>query len=298
MIGLATILIGMITSCDRGETDADASGLFEATEVLVSSEANGRIMAFGLEEGDRLSAGQLVGYVDSTQLFLRKEQLRASIRSVDIRRPDIRKQIAVLEQQVATTETELQRQRNLVAAKAGNQKQVDDLEHQLAYLRRQVEAQYSSLSKSSGGADAEAESLQYQVMQLDDQLMKCQIRNPRAGTVLAKYAEAGEVTAVGKPLYKVADLELLYLRVYITADQLALVKLGDEVAVQADYGDDHRSYMGTVTWIADKSEFTPKGIQTKNERENLVYAVKVAVRNDGFLKIGQYGEVRLKKEAR
>ena len=280
MIGLATILIGMITSCDRGETDADASGLFEATEVLVSSEANGRIMAFGLEEGDRLSAGQLVGYVDSTQLFLRKEQLRASIRSVDIRRPDIRKQIAVLEQQVATTETELQRQRNLVAAKAGNQKQVDDLEHQLAYLRRQIEAQYSSLSKSSGGADAEAESLQYQVMQLDDQLMKCQIRNPRA------------------PLYKVADLELLYLRVYITADQLALVKLGDEVAVQADYGDDHRSYAGTVTWIADKSEFTPKGIQTKNERENLVYAVKVAVRNDGFLKIGQYGEVRLKKEAR
>ena len=278
MIGLATILIGMITSCDRGETDADASGLFEATEVLVSSEANGRIIAFGLEEGDRLSAGQLVGYVDSTQLFLRKEQLRASIRSVDIRRPDIRKQIAVLEQQVATTETELQRQRNLVAAKAGNQ--------------------YSSLSKSSGGADAEAESLQYQVMQLDDQLMKCQIRNPRAGTVLAKYAEAGEVTAVGKPLYKVADLELLYLRVYITADQLALVRLGDEVAVLADYGDDHRSYTGTVTWIADKSEFTPKGIQTKNERENLVYAVKVAVRNDGFLKIGQYGEVRLKKEAR
>ena len=135
-------------------------------------------------------------------------------------------------------------------------------------------------------------------MQLDDQLMKCQIRNPRAGTVLAKYAEAGEVTAVGKPLYKVADLELLYLRVYITADQLALVRLGDEVAVLADYGDDHRSYTGTVTWIADKSEFTPKGIQTKNERENLVYAVKVAVRNDGFLKIGQYGEVRFKKEAR
>lgn len=287
---IATALLSL-AACNRGDGDFDATGTFEATEILVSSEANGKIMELNIEEGDRLDAGALVGYVDSTQLYLKKMQLSAGLRSVDIRKPDIRKQIATLEQQIATARTEQQRMENLVKAKAGNQKQVDDIVNNIKYLQKQLDAQYSTLNKTTGGADAEAEGILYQIMQLDDQLQKSRIVNPQAGTVLVKYAEPGEVTAAGKPLYKIADTDLLYLRAYITSDQLSTLKQGQTVRVFADYGEnDRREYPGTITWISDKSEFTPKGIQTKDERANLVYAIKVAVKNDGYLKIGQYGE--------
>lgn len=287
---IATALLSL-AACNRGDGDFDATGTFEATEILVSSEANGKIMELNIEEGDRLDAGALVGYVDSTQLYLKKMQLSAGLRSVDIRKPDIRKQIAALEQQIATARTEQQRMENLVKAKAGNQKQVDDIVNNIKYLQKQLDAQYSTLNKTTGGADAEAEGILYQIMQLDDQLQKSRIVNPQAGTVLVKYAEPGEVTAAGKPLYKIADTDLLYLRVYITSDQLSTLKQGQTVRVFADYGEnDRREYPGTITWISDKSEFTPKGIQTKDERANLVYAIKIAVKNDGYLKIGQYGE--------
>ena len=287
---IATALLSL-AACNRGDGDFDATGTFEATEILVSSEANGKIMELNIEEGDRLDAGALIGYVDSTQLYLKKMQLSAGLRSVDIRKPDIRKQIAALEQQIATARTEQQRMENLVKAKAGNQKQVDDIVINIKYLQKQLDAQYSTLNKTTGGADAEAEGILYQIMQLDDQLQKSRIVNPQAGTVLVKYAEPGEVTAAGKPLYKIADTDLLYLRAYITADQLSTLKQGQTVRVFADYGeDDRREYPGTITWISDKSEFTPKGIQTKDERANLVYAIKIAVKNDGYLKIGQYGE--------
>lgn len=287
--GVAVLM--SLGACNRDAADFDATGTFEATEILVSSEANGKIMELGIEEGDRLDAGVVVGYVDSTQLYLKKMQLSAGLRSVDIRKPDIRKQIAALEQQIATARTEQQRMENLVKAKAGNQKQVDDIVNNIKYLQKQLDAQYSTLNKTTGGADAEAESILYQIMQLDDQLQKSRITNPQSGTVLVKYAEPGEVTAAGKPLYKIADTDLLYLRAYITADQLSTLKQGQTVRVFADYGaDDRREYPGTITWISDKSEFTPKGIQTKDERANLVYAIKIAVKNDGFLKIGQYGE--------
>lgn len=287
---IATALLSL-AACNRGNGDFDATGTFEATEILVSSEANGKIMELNIEEGDRLDAGALIGYVDSTQLYLKKMQLSAGLRSVDIRKPDIRKQIAALEQQIATAHTEQQRMENLVKAKAGNQKQVDDIVNNIKYLQKQLDAQYSTLNKTTGGADAEAEGILYQIMQLDDQLQKSRIVNPQAGTVLVKYAEPGEVTAAGKPLYKIADTDLLYLRAYITADQLSTLKQGQTVRVFADYGeDDRREYPGTITWISDKSEFTPKGIQTKDERANLVYAIKIAVKNDGYLKIGQYGE--------
>lgn len=282
----------MLSSCGNKNNGFDATGAFEATEVTVSAEANGKILRFDVQEGDKLNAGDKVGYIDSLQLFYSKEQLRAGLRAVDIAKPDIRKQIAVLEQQIATTEAERQRMANLVQAKAGNQKQLDDLENQLKYLNRQIDAQRSSLSKTSGSADAEAERIVFQVMQLDDRIAKCTVVNPVTGTVLVKYAEAGEVTVSGKPLYKIADTELLFLRVYITADQLSKLKAGQSVRVFSDYGnDERREYAGTITWISDKAEFTPKGIQTKNERANLVYAVKIAVKNDGLLKIGQYGEV-------
>jgi len=287
---IATALLSL-AACNRGDGDFDATGTFEATEILVSSEANGKIMELNVEEGDRLDAGALVGYVDSTQLYLKKMQLSAGLRSVDIRKPDIRKQIAALEQQIATARTEQKRMENLVKAKAGNQKQVDDIVNNIKYLQKQLDAQYSTLNKTTGGADAEAEGILYQIMQLDDQLQKSRIVNPQAGTVLVKYAEPGEVTAAGKPLYKIADTDLLYLRAYITSDQLSTLKQGQTVRVFADYGEnDRREYPGTITWISDKSEFTPKGIQTKDERANLVYAIKIAVKNDGYLKIGQYGE--------
>ena len=256
---IATALLSL-AACNRGNGDFDATGTFEATEILVSSEANGKIMELNIEEGDRLDAGALIGYVDSTQLYLKKMQLSAGLRSVDIRKPDIRKQIAALEQQIATARTEQQRMENLVKAKAGNQKQVDDIVNNIKYLQKQLDAQYSTLNKTTGGADAEAEGILYQIMQLDDQLQKSRIVNPQAGTVLVKYAEPGEVTAAGKPLYKIADTDLLYLRAYITADQLSTLKQGQTVRVFADYGeDDRREYPGTITWISDKSEFTPKG---------------------------------------
>ena len=287
---IVTVLLSL-AACNRGDGNFDATGTFEATEILVSSEANGKIMELNIEEGDRLDAGAMVGYIDSTQLYLKKMQLSAGLRSVDIRKPDIRKQIAALEQQIATARTEQQRMENLVKAKAGNQKQVDDIVNNIKYLQKQLDAQHSTLNKTTGGADAEAESILYQIMQLDDQLQKSRIVTPQAGTVLVKYAEPGEVTAAGKPLYKIADTDLLYLRAYITADQLSKLKQGQTVRVFADYGaDEQREYPGTITWISDKSEFTPKGIQTKDERANLVYAIKIAVKNDGYLKIGQYGE--------
>lgn len=288
---LLGILAVSVIACDRNKDTFDATGAFEATEVLVSSEANGKIMELNLEEGDHVKAGEVLGYVDSTQLYLKKMQLAAGLRSVDVRKPDIRKQIAALEQQIATARTEQQRMENLVKAKAGNQKQVDDIVNNIAFLQKQLDAQYSTLNKTFGGADAEAEGILYQIMQLDDQLQKSRVVNPRTGTVLVKYAETGEITGSGKPLYKIADTDLLYLRAYITADQLSQLKQGQSVRVFADYGEDNRrEYPGTVTWISDKSEFTPKGIQTKDERANLVYAVKIAVKNDGYLKIGQYGE--------
>lgn len=285
------LLLPLLTSCKGDAGTFDATGAFESTEVLVSSEANGKIMELSIQEGDRLDAGAYLGYVDSTQLYLRKKQLEAGLRSVDIRKPDIRKQIASLEQQIAVARSEQQRMENLVKANAGNQKQVDDLANNIKVLQKQLDAQYSSLSKTTGGADAEAEGIQYQIMQLDDQLQKSRIVNPQSGTVLVKYAEPGEVATAGKPLYKIADTDLLYLRAYVTASQLSQLKLGQAAHVFTDFGEEERrEYPGVITWISDKSEFTPKGIQTKDERANLVYAIKVAVHNDGYLKIGQYGE--------
>lgn len=244
ILSLSCLLLG---SCSPSRIDFDATGAFEATEILVSAEASGKIKAFNLEEGDRLEAGRVVGYIDTTQLYLRKMQLLSSHRSVDIRKPDIRKQIAALEQQIATARAEQRRMQNLVRAKAGNQKQLDDIENNLKFLQKQLDAQYSSLSKTSGASDAEAEAMLYQVMQLDDQIRKSRIVNPRTGTVLVKYAEAGEVTGAGQPLYKIADTDLLYLRAYVTADQLSRLKAGQEVRVFADYGDHQRPYPGTIT---------------------------------------------------
>ncbi|MDR2496008.1 MAG: HlyD family efflux transporter periplasmic adaptor subunit [Tannerellaceae bacterium] len=288
------LLLPALFSCSSGATRTDASGAFEATEVTISSEANGRIIELSVREGDRLQAGDYLGYVDSAQLYLSKKQLASGLKAIDAQKPDIRKQIAVLEQQIATARTERQRMQNLVDAKAGTQKQLDDITHQIDFLNRQLEAQRSTLGKTTGGMDAEAESLLYRIMQLDDMLGKCRILSPVTGDVLTVYAHAGEVTAAGRPLFKVADTRLLYLRAYVTADQLSMLSLGQSLQVFADYGKgERREYEGTLTWISPKAEFTPKGIQNRDERANLVYAIKIAVRNDGMLKIGQYGEIAI-----
>lgn len=291
LLGLCSLL-ALFSACGNGAPKYDATGTFETTEVLVSAEASGRLLYFDIEEGMLLKAGEEVGVVDTVQLYLKKLQLEASIKSVEEQRPDILKQVAATKEQISAAQRERNRVANLLKVGAANQKQLDDAEDQLEVLRKQLVAQNSTLSNSHQSLTWQSSSVGIQVAQVEDQLKKCHITSPITGTVLAKYAEAGELTAMGTPLFKVADTEQMYLRAYITSEQLSQVKLGQKVTVFSDYGtDDHKQYPGVVTWISDTSEFTPKTILTKNERANLVYAVKIAVHNDGLLKIGMYGGV-------
>ena len=291
LLGLCSLL-ALFSACGNGAPKYDATGTFETTEVLVSAEASGRLLYFDIEEGMLLKAGEEVGVVDTVQLYLKKLQLEASIKSVEEQRPDILKQVAATKEQISAAQRERNRVANLLKVGAANQKQLDDAEDQLEVLRKQLVAQNSTLSNSHQSLTWQSSSVGIQVAQVEDQLKKCHITSPITGTVLAKYAEAGELTAMGTPRFKVADTEQMYLRAYITSEQLSQVKLGQKVTVFSDYGtDEHKQYPGVVTWISDTSEFTPKTILTKNERANLVYAVKIAVHNDGLLKIGMYGGV-------
>ena len=291
LLGLCSLL-ALFSACGNGAPKYDATGTFETTEVLVSAEASGRLLYFDIEEGMLLKAGEEVGVVDTVQLYLKKLQLEASLKSVEEQRPDILKQVAATKEQISAAQRERNRVANLLKVGAANQKQLDDAEDQLEVLRKQLVAQNSTLSNSHQSLTWQSSSVGIQVAQVEDQLKKCHITSPITGTVLAKYAEAGELTAMGTPLFKMADTEQMYLRAYITSEQLSQVKLGQKVTVFSDYGtDEHKQYLGVVTWISDTSEFTPKTILTKNERANLVYAVKIAVHNDGLLKIGMYGGV-------
>ena len=295
LLGLCSLL-ALFSACGNGAPKYDATGTFETTEVLVSAEASGRLLFFDIEEGMLLKAGEEVGVVDTVQLYLKKLQLEASLKSVEEQRPDILKQVAATKEQISAAQRERNRVANLLKVGAANQKQLDDAEDQLEVLRKQLVAQNSTLSNSHQSLTWQSSSVGIQVAQVEDQLKKCHITSPITGTVLAKYAEAGELTAMGTPLFKVADTEQMYLRAYITSEQLSQVKLGQKVTVFSDYGtDEHKQYPGVVTWISDTSEFTPKTILTKNERANLVYAVKIAVHNDGLLKIGMYGGVEFNK---
>lgn len=287
----------MLSACGSGTPDYDATGTFEATEVIVSSEAAGKLLRLEVEEGTRLRAGEEVGLVDTVQLYLKKLQLEASMKSVESQRPDLAKQIAATKQQIETAEREKKRVENLLDAGAANRKQWDDWDAQIRLLQRQLAAQESSLQKSTMSLTEQGNSVGIQVAQVEDQLAKCHILSPIEGTVLAKYAEAGELASVGRPLFKVAEVGRMYLRAYITSEQLSQVKLGDKVTVYSDYGNaEQKAYPGVVSWISDRSEFTPKTILTKDERANLVYAVKIAVENDGMLKIGMYGGMKLNAE--
>jgi HlyD family secretion protein len=282
-----------LAACAQDENTYDATGTFEAVETIISAEATGTIQALNIREGQVLKKGAEVGYVDSTQLYLKRKQLQAQIRSVLSRQPNISTQTAALLEELQQAEREQKRVANLLNLDAATQKQLDDATTQVNIVKRKIAAQESSLGITTSSLREETLPLQVQIEQTNDLLDKCRIINAVEGTVLTKYAEAFETASPGKPLYKIADLSTLVLRAYITGNQFSQIKLNQKVSVLVDAAEGYKEYPGTVQWISDKAEFTPKTIQTKDERANLVYAIKIGVKNDGLLKVGMYGEVKL-----
>lgn len=296
----------ILAACNGNGNGHDASGTFEADEVIVSASANGKILSFNVGEGSVLVKDSVVGIIDSTNFSLQKEQVEATIQSLDQQTLNVLPQIKLLEEQLAVQQSQLDnllhekaRLENLVKQDAATGKQLDDMNSQVEVLKKQmnvtqqqINVQKNNVSTQNRSILSQGKPLQKQVAQIEDMLRKTSIRNPVSGTVLTKYAEAGEITSIGKALYEIADLSYLNLRAYITGDQLSKIKLNQPVKVFIDEGKkDYKQYDGIIIWISDKAEFTPKTIQTKEERANLVYAIKVKVKNDGYLKIGMYGEV-------
>lgn len=284
------VIIFILFSCGKEERLTDANGVFEATEVIISAESNGKILSFQVQEGDNLSKDQIIGLIDSTQLNFNLQKMEANKITVQSNRPDIRAQIEATEREIAKQEREKDRIAKLLAGEVATQKQMDDIEALILILKAKLRAQKSQLNNSVNSVDAQSNTIDVQIAQLKDQIEKCNIKSPIDGTILVKYAEQGEMTGIGKPLFKIANLKNMILKAYVTADQLAQIKLGQEVEVLAEFGEsENRSYKGKISWISAKSEFTPKTIQTQDERANLVYAVKILVENDDYLKIGMYG---------
>jgi HlyD family secretion protein len=282
---------GLAFSCSGNDDKADAYGNFEAVEVIISSEATGKILSLKLEEGDKLVSDTQVGLIDTMQLFLSKKQLLASIAALRSKTQNVKVQLDVLENQKENLQREVKRAEKLLAENATTQKQYDDLSGQLSVVESQIIATKSQLNTANTGLLSEISPLQVRIEQIDDQIKKSVIVNPAPGTVLSKFAYENEVTAFGKPLYKVADLENITLKAYVGGNQLADLKIGNEVKVIIDQDNAEKTMTGTVSWISSTAEFTPKVIQTKEERVSLVYAFKVLVKNDGTLKIGMPGEV-------
>lgn len=290
---LLAACIVLPASCRDNGGGNDASGTFEAEEVLVSAEASGRILALDVSEGEAVEAGGEYGLIDTVQLYLQKKQLEAGVNAALSRKRNVETQTAYIREQISVNCREADRVRRLIEADAANTKQLDDIESSIALLETQLKATEADILQNNAVADAETLSYTAQIAQADESLRRCRIVSPVGGTVLVKYAEAGEFTSAGKPLFKIADLENMTLRAYITASQLNDIKLGQKVRVYADSGEDGvREYEGTVSWISGKSEFTPKTIQTRDERANLVYAIKVSFVNDGYVKIGMYGDIK------
>ena len=293
-ISIIIIFSMILFSCGEEERLTDASGVFEATEIIVSSEANGKILDLNIEEGDDLKKDVILGLIDSTQLYFNFLQLKANQITVQSNRPDMNAQIDATEKEISKQEREKERIKKLLEGDVATQKQMDDIEALIQILKAQLRSQKSRLTNSVNAVDAQSNTIDVQIAQLKDQIQKCNIKSPIDGTVLVKYAEQGEMTAIGKALFKIADVEDMTLQAYVTSDQLARIKIGQEVKVLAEFGEtENREYNGRITWIASKSEFTPKTIQTQDERANLVYAVKISVKNDGYLKIGMYGGFKM-----
>ena len=283
----------LMLSCKQAPQLYDASGSFEAIETLIPADASGIIQQLDIREGQVIDSAQIIGYIDSTQLHLRKKQLEAQIKAVLSKKPNISRQLAAYQVQLDQARHELARIDRLVKADAATPKQLDDAKSMVAVIEKQMEALQSTLSITSEGLSQDTGPLFTQIAQFNDQIRRCVITNPVKGTVLTTYAEPFEMAVPGKPLYKIADLSSIILRAYITGDQLTGRRLGDQVTVMVDdTSGTYKTYNGTIEWISDKAEFTPKTIQTKDERANLVYAMKIRVANDGYLKIGMYGEVK------
>ena len=280
----------ILISCNKNSEKADAYGNFEATEITVSSESNGKIEFLNVEEGEQLKKGSLVGLIDTLQLHYNREQLKASIETVQSKSASVLSQINVLNEQLKTAKIEQTRIQNMYAENAATKRQIDEIDGKVKVIEKQI----SSVQSQNAPILNEIKSIKVQIEKLDDQIKKSKITNPVDGTVLTKYAEPSEITAFGKPLYKIANLNEMELRVYVTETQLAQIKIGQKITVAIDADNDTKKYEGNITWISAQAEFTPKVIQTKEERANLVYAVKVAVKNDGSLKIGMPAEVWLK----
>jgi len=279
--------------------------------VIVSAELPGKILRLVIEEGNSVAKDSVVGVLDAQNISLQKEQMEANIQALGEKTSDVTPQVKLLENQLAVQRSKLSnllhekaRIENLLKQDAATGKQLDDInseidvaEKNIDVTQQQINVQRNSVATQNRSILSESKPLQKRVAQLDDQLSKANIVNPVNGTVITKYAEAGEVTSAGKALYKIADLSTMTLRAYITGSQLSQLKLGQNVKVLVDDGaDKYREMPGKVTWISDKAEFTPKTIQTKDERANLVYATKIKVKNDGYLKIGMYGEVKFNEQ--
>ena len=287
----------MMAACGGNEKAYDATGTFEATETTVYAEQSGALLSFSVNEGDMIEAGKEVGLIDTTQTWLKIRQLDATKEVYQSQKPDMERQIAATRQQLSKAQQDEQRYRELVADGAAPSKMLDDASSQVKVLQKQLDAQISSLSTSTRSLDKQTVAANVQIEQLRDMLRKCHIVAPTKGTVLEKYVERGEFVVIGKPLFKIADTEQMFMRAYVTSAQLQNIRIGQHVKVFADYGDGQKkAYDGTVSWISSRSEFTPKTILTDDERADLVYAVKVAIKNDGYVKIGMYGEVVLSED--
>ncbi|OCX53903.1 secretion protein [Mucilaginibacter sp. PPCGB 2223] len=297
----------LLSGCNSGNHLSDASGTFEADEVIVSAEVPGKILSLNLEEGSTLQKDEIVGIIDPVPLQLQKAQVEANIDALHQRTLDVRPQIKMLQDQAAVLQIQLnqalyekKRTERLLKADAATTKQLDDintqidvLQKQIVVARQQIKVQQTATGTQNSTILSEYKPLKKSVAQIDDQLKRTSITNPVSGVVLTKYAMAGEITSAAKALYKIADVSIITLRAYITGTQLSAIKLNQQVKVLVDDGSSaYKNYTGIITWISDKAEFTPKTIQTKDERANLVYAVKIRVKNDGYLKIGMYGEVK------
>lgn len=286
-------LLPLFAACGDKEKEYDATGTFEATETTVFAEQTGALMTFRATEGDTMTAGQEAGLIDTTQIWLKIQQMNATKNVYNSQKPDMQKQIAATRQQLLKAQQEQRRYKELVADGAAPGKMLDDATSQVQVLQKQLDAQVSSLNTQLSTLESQASTVDVQVSQLRDQLHKCHIKAPLKGTVLEKYVEQGEFVATGKPLFKLADTENMYIRAYVTSAQLQNIKTGQQVKVFADYGNGQKkAYAGTISWISSRSEFTPKTILTDDERADLVYAMKIAVKNDGYIKIGMYGEVK------
>ncbi len=284
--------LALLAACSKGDADYDASGVFETTEVIVSAKGTGEIQSFTIEEGQEVKPGEVLGCIDTLQLSLKKRQLSATMSATDSKRLNESRQVSSIRQQITNLQREKKRFVELLAAHAATAKQVDDINYQIEVLQQQLAATQEQIGSNNSSLGKQSAGIGAQMAQIEDQIRNAVITSPIKGVVLTKYAETGEYAVLGRALFKVSDVSCMKLRAYITADQLTTLKIGQKVKVFADQGkEDRKAYDGVVAWISDKAEFTPKTIQTRDERANLVYAVKVEVKNDGLIKRGMYGGV-------